>query len=312
VCKVIYNSITNVKELGKRLNNYYKLFTFWSEIHALSRFRRVSICFRFLGPFWAAFCPLFLTNMADFRQVAARSAHAARPAPEAHVERCACSRMLCASQSRCAAYGALACVATRMQQSRCALAYVATRMQQSRCALAYVATRMQQSRCALACVATRMQQNARREPESLRGVRRSSVRRDTDAAEPMRPRVRRDADAFRRMHAAESLRPRVRRRRGCFPKSAGMPRSRSRCALAYVGDADAFRRVHACRAAEFRRATFVSMPESRARSMVRAWLGAAHPSPLIPSPIYGIIYEFSDFWAQFWTIFKSTRPPSKS
>jgi hypothetical protein len=150
------------------------------------------------------------------------------------------------SRSRCAAYGALACVATRMQQSRCALAYGATRMRQ----------------------------NARREPEPLRGVRRSSVRRDADAAEPLRPSVRRDADAFRRMHAAgvaalkrtsatrmlseecmhaaqqESLRSSVRRRRGCFPKTACTPRSRSRCAQAYVGDADAFRRVHACRAAD--------------------------------------------------------------
>ena len=124
MCKVVYNSITNVNELGKRLNNYYKLFTFWSEIHALSRFRRVFDFGPLFGPFSVAFCLLFLTNMADYRQVAARRAHAAAHAPEAYA---------------------------------------------------------------------------------------------------------RDADAFRRMHAcraAESLRPRVRRRRGCFPKSACMPRSR--------------------------------------------------------------------------------------
>ena len=123
------------------------------------------------------------------------------------------------------------------------------------------------------------------------------------AAESLRPRVRSrlatrmplayggDADAFRRMHAcraAESMRSGVRRRRGCFPKSACMPRSRvASCKLRFD-------------AAEPRALDGPSLDRRRA------------PSPLIPSPIYGIIHEFSDFWAQFWTIFKSTRPPSKS
>jgi hypothetical protein len=142
--------------------------------------------------------------------------------------------MLGASQSRCAAYGALACVATRMQQSRCALAYGATRMLSEEC--------MQQSRCALAYVG------------------------DADASEEC-------------MHAAqqESLRPRVRRRRGCFPKSACMPRSTSRCALAYVGDADAFRRVHACRAAG------VAAPSrtSATRMLSEECMHAAQPSSVV-------------------------------
>jgi hypothetical protein len=67
--------------------------------------------------------------------------------------------------------------------------------------------------------ALRMQQNALREPESLRGVRRSSVRRDADAAEPLRSSVRRDTDAAEPMRAsvrrdtdaAEPLRSSVRR-----------------------------------------------------------------------------------------------------
>ncbi len=120
-----------------------------------------------------------------------------------------------------------------------------------------------------------------------------------------------------------------------LPKNACVPRRQSRCAPAYVGDADAseecthaapaesmrssvrrrrgcFRRMHACRAAESLRASFsFDAAEPRALDAQSAARRRA-PSPLIPSPIYGIIYEFSDFWAQFWTIFKSTRPPIKS
>ena len=174
--------------------------------------------------------------MADYPQVAARRAHAAAHAPQAHARDTDAFRRMHAAQ-----------------QSRCALAYarrLATRMQQSRCALAYarrLATRMPPSRTA---------------------------------------------------------------RRGCFPKNARMRRLQSRCAPAYVGDADASEecmprsRVLSCKlrfdAAEPRALDGPSLARRRA------------PSPLIPSPIYGIIYEFSDFWAQFWTIFKSTRPPSKS
>ena len=100
MCKVINNSITKVKELTKKLNNYYKLFTFWSEIHAFSRFRRVFDFGPLFGPFMVAFCLLFLTNMADYRQVAARRAHAAAHAPQAHArDTDAFRRMHAAQQS---------------------------------------------------------------------------------------------------------------------------------------------------------------------------------------------------------------------
>ena len=84
----------------------------------------------------------------------------------------------------------------------------------------------------------------------------------------------------------------------------------SRCALAYARDADALRRMHAAQPSRIVQLRF-DAAEPRALdgpSLARR----RTPSPLIPSAIYGIIYEFSDFWAQFWTIFKSTRPPSKS
>jgi hypothetical protein len=200
-------------------------------------------------------CPLRTARRGCFGRM-----HACRAAGAAAPLRASATRMLseeCMPRSRVAA----ASRASRLRDS-------ATRMQQSRCALAYARD-----------VAT------------------------TDASESLRPRVRsrlatRDAShvsrrrgCFGRMHAcraAESLRPRVRRRRGCFPKSACMPRSRVlSCKLRFdAGEPRALDRP--------------SLDRRRA------------PSPLIPSPIYGIIYEFSDFWAQFWTIFKSTRPPSKS
>ncbi len=108
--------------------------------------------------------------------------------------------------------------------------------------------------------------NVRREPESLRGVRRSSVRRDTDAAESLRLGVRRDADA---------------------PEECMLHSRVSSCNLRF--DAE-----------EPRALDGPSVARRRA------------PSPLIPSPIYGINVDLLPFLAQFWTIFKSTRPPSKS
>ena len=171
--------------MSKELNNYYKLFTFWPEIHALSRFRRVFDFGPLFGPFSVAFCLLFFDQ-----------------------------------------HG-------RLSPSRSA-----------------------QSPC---------------------GSARSRS---------------------------------VRSRRGCCPKNAGMPRSRvaapSRTLATRMPSEECVprSRVLSCKlrfdAAEPRALDGPSLARRRT------------PSPLIPSPIYGIIYEFSDFWAQFWTIFKSTRPPSKS
>jgi hypothetical protein len=99
-----------------------------------------------------------------------------------------------------------------------------------------------------------------------------------------------DADASEEcMHAAqqESLRSSVRSATRMLPKNARRA-------------AEFFRAKLRFDAAEPRALDGPSLARRRA------------PSPLIPSPIYGIICEFSDFWAQFWTIFKSTRPPSKS
>ena len=139
--------------------------------------------------------------------------------------------------------------------------------------------------------ALRMQQNALREPESLRGVRRSSVRRDTDAAEPMCPRVRSDADALRRVHACRAAGV------AALKRTSATRMLSEECTPAQQAS---FRAKLRFDAAEPRALDGPSLARRRA------------PSPPIPSPIYGIICEFSDFWAQFWTIFKSTRPPSKS
>ena len=124
MCKVINNSYTNVEELSKELNNYYKLFTFRSEIHALSRFRRVFDFGPLFGPFSVAFCLLFLTNMADYRQVAARRAHAAAHAPEAYARDAdAFRRMQACRAAESLRPRVRSRLATRMQQSRCALAH---------------------------------------------------------------------------------------------------------------------------------------------------------------------------------------------
>jgi hypothetical protein len=243
-------------------------------------------------------------------------------------------------QSRCAPH-VRSRFATRMHQGRCdprVRSRLATRMQQGRCApcvRSRFATRMQQGRCAprvRSRSAARMRAGVAAplayaraprhgcEPEPLQPSRTLATRMlPKNARMPRRqsrcaPAYVGDADASEECtHAApaESIRSGVRRRRGCFrrmhacragrvdalqrtsatrmlPKNARMPRSRvASCKLSFD-------------AAEPRALDGPSLARRRA------------PSPLIPSPIYGIIYEFSDFWAQFWTIFKSTRPPSKS
>ena len=226
-------------------------------------------------------------------------------------------------------------LATRMQQSRCAphvRSRFATRMHQGRCdprVRSRLATRMQQGRCA-PCVrsrfATRMQQG--RCAPRVRS--RSAARMRAGVAAPLAY-----ARAPRHGCEPEPLQPSRTLATRMLPKNARMPRRQSRCAPAYVGDADASEEcTHAAPAESMRssvrrrRGCFpknARMPRSRVPSCKlhfdaaepRALDGPSlarrrAPSPLIPSPIYGIIYEFSDFWAQFWTIFKSTRPPSKS
>ena len=118
---------------------------------------------------------------------------------------------------------------------------------------------------------------------------RTLATRDTDAAESLRPRVRsrlatrmplayaRDADALRRIQACRAAGVAAPRRKSAtrmLPKNAcraaGVAAPRRKSATRMLPK-------NARRAAESFRASFVSMPQSRARSMVRVWLGAAPP-----------------------------------
>ena len=91
---------------AKQLNNYYKLFTFWAEIHAFSRFCRVrGITARFFDQ--SNYGPLFFaTRHGDRRRVRAEP----NAAPSA-LERTQPAR----AESVRLSYGAVACVATRMR-----------------------------------------------------------------------------------------------------------------------------------------------------------------------------------------------------
>ena len=114
----------------------------------------------------------------------------------------------------------------------------------------------------------------RRDTDAAESLR-PSVRRDADAAETLRPSVRRDADA------AETLRPSVRRDTDA---SESMRLSRTSATRMLPKNECMRSRVASCKlrfdAAEPRALDGPSVRRRRA------------PSPLIRSPIYGIIYGF--------------------
>ena len=248
--------------------------------------------------------------MADYPQVAARRAHAAAHAPEAHARDTDAAESLRPSRTLALrdtdASGSLRpsrTLATRDTDaagSLCPLRTLALRDTDaagSLCpsrTLALRGTDASRSRCA---PRVRSRSAARMRAGAAATL---AYARDADApeecthaapAESMRSSVRRRRGCFRRMHACRACRVDALQRTSAtrmLPKNAGMRRSRVlSCKLRFD-------------AAEPRALDCPSLARRRT------------PSPLIPSPIYGIIYEFSDFWAQFWTIFKSTRPPSKS
>jgi hypothetical protein len=213
--------------------------------------------------------------MADYPQVAARRAHAAAHAPEAHASRHGCSRVAAPlAYARDSRHGCSRVAAP--------LAYARdSRHGCSRVAAPLAYARDSRHGCSRVVVPLAYARDADASEECTHAA----------PAESMRSSVRRRRGCFRRMHACRACRVDALQRTSAtrmLPKNAGMRRSRVlSCKLRFD-------------AAEPRALDCPSLARRRT------------PSPLIPSPIYGIIYEFSDFWAQFWTIFKSTRPPSKS
>ena len=90
---------------AKQLNNYYKLFTFWAEIHAFSRFCRVrGITARFFDQ--SNYGPLFFATRHEER----RRVRAETDAAPSALERTQPAR---AESAR--SYSAVAYVATRMR-----------------------------------------------------------------------------------------------------------------------------------------------------------------------------------------------------